>query len=114
MNVKVQNLDVVPFIQQGVENVKREENGAIDVHFCFRIRGRPAAFLALTSPSASHRLALTNWMTLITCLNSMIGVLTTRIIQGTVESILFARANSKAPALYGFMRRELGLAGFPG
>ena len=114
MNVKVQNLDVFPLFNKGVGNVKREKNGAKDVYFCFRTRGRPAAFLALTSPSASHRLALTNWMTLITCLKSMIGVLTTRIIQGTVESILFARANSKAPALYGFMRRELGLAGFPG
>lgn len=36
----------------------------------------------------------------------MTGRLTPAMTQGQNESILFARANSNAPALYGFMRRE--------
>ena len=38
------------------------------------------------------------------------------IIQGTVESILFARASSNAPALHGFAKSEAaeGWDGLPG
>ena len=60
-----------------------------------------AAFLLATSPSAIQRLAFTSWMTLRTCFASMTGALMPTRIQGTVESILFARAISNAPALHG-------------
>jgi hypothetical protein len=46
----------------------------------------------------------------------MTGKHTPAIIHGTVESILFARASSRAPALYGFRKMDAagGAAGVPG
>ena len=78
--------------------------------------GSPAAFLAALSPSASHLLAFTICTTLIYCFAAIIGALTAMQIQGTVESILFARAISIAPAENGEAKRMLGLgaAGVPG
>lgn len=78
--------------------------------------GSPAAFLAALSPSASHLLALTICTMLMYCFAAMIGALTAMQIQGTVESILFARAISMAPAENGEAKRMLGLgaAGVPG
>lgn len=75
-----------------------------------------AFLLAATSPSPSHLLALINWITLITCLPAMTGKLMPARIHGTVLSILFARAISKAPALHGLENKVLGLgwAGEPG
>lgn len=68
------------------------------------------------SPSASQRLALTNWTTLTNCLNSMTGAEMPVTTQGQKLSILLARAISRAPALQGLAKRLLGtgLAGFPG
>src|ERR1700760_1372922 len=64
--------------------------------------------LCSRSPSASHLLALTSWMTLMTCLPSMTGPETIARIQGTVLSILFARASSMAPADQGLVKSRLG------
>ena len=47
-------------------------------------------------------------MTLMICFPNMTGLLTPAKIHGTVESILFARAISNAPALQGFMKMLLG------
>lgn len=44
----------------------------------------------------------------------MTGKLMAAMAQGMVESILFARASSRAPALWGLKRRELGPVGLPG
>jgi hypothetical protein len=48
------------------------------------------------------------------CFPSITGRLIAAIAQGSVESILFALANSNAPALCGLNRRDPGLLGFPG
>lgn len=51
------------------------------------------------------------------CLKAITGALTPAMIQGTNESILLARANSSAPALYGLRRRDAAAAaaaGVPG
>lgn len=76
----------------------------------------PALFLAATSPSPNHRLALTSWMTLITCFPAITGALIAARIHGTVLSILFALAISKAPADHGLANNVLtfGCAGDPG
>lgn len=58
-----------------------------------------ASLLASMSPSASHLLALTSWITFTTCLKAMTGKLTPVITQGQKLSILFALAISSAPAL---------------
>jgi hypothetical protein len=68
-------------------------------YFCLLSRGNPAAFRMLMSPSANHLLAFTNCTTLRICLPAMMGLLTPARTQGQKESILFARANSNAPAL---------------
>lgn len=78
----------------------------VSLYFIFRLRGKPAALLISMSPSASQRLALTNCTILIHCLPNMIGKLTPAMTQGQKESILLARASSRAPALYGFAKRE--------
>lgn len=51
-----------------------------------------------------------------TCLPRQTGALRPARIQGTVLSILFALAASRAPALQGLRKRVLGagLAGWPG
>lgn len=60
------------------------------------------------SPSASHLLALINWTTLITCFPNMMGNDTMAAIHGIVESILFARAISMAPADHGEVKSRDG------
>ena len=42
----------------------------------------------------------------ITCLQNITGKLTPAITHGQKESILFALASSRAPALYGFVNSE--------
>lgn len=76
----------------------------------------PAFFLAARSPSPSHLLALTSWITFMICFPSMTGALMPAKIHGTVLSILFALAISKAPADQGFANRRdgFGCAGEPG
>ena len=76
-------------------------------HIALRLK-RAASLLAARSPSASHLLAFTSWMTLIICFPAMIGKLMMASIHGTVLSILLARAISKAPALHGLMKIVLG------
>jgi len=53
---------------------------------------------------------------LMICFTAMIGLLTPAITQGQNESILFARANSNAPALWGLANRKdaEGEEGLPG
>lgn len=78
-------------------------------HLVFRtllFRGRPAARRISRSPSASQRLALTSWTIFIHCFPNMMGKLTPAITQGQKESILFARASSSAPALYGLAKSD--------
>lgn len=70
----------------------------------FLFLGNPIALLACTSPSASHLLALTNWTTLIICFVAITGKLTPASTHGQKLSILFARASSSAPALYGLVK----------
>jgi len=101
--------------------LKRAEKGILGpcyetIHLFFLFLGRPAALLNSMSPSANHRLALANCTTLRICLKNMTGKLIPARIQGTVESILFARASSSAPALQGLanMNDAGGDAGFPG
>lgn len=76
----------------------------------------PAFFLAARSPSPNHLLALMSWMTFITCFPSMTGELMAARTHGTVLSILFALAISKAPADQGFANSKdgFGCAGEPG
>lgn len=78
--------------------------------------GSPAAFLRSLSPSANHLHALTNCTTFKNCLKANPNRLMAARIHGTVESILFARASSNAPALQGFAKRKdaEGVAGLPG
>ena len=70
----------------------------------------PAFFLSLRSPSASHLLALTSWMTFTHCLNAITGLEAMVKIHGTVLSILFARAISIAAAEKGDGKRSEGAA----
>jgi hypothetical protein len=80
----------------------------------FRVRSlSKASFRLATSPSANQRLAFTIWITLMICFPTMTGALMPTRIHGTVESILFARAISNAPALQG-LTKMLGWAGEPG
>lgn len=76
----------------------------------------PAFFLAARSPSPSHLLALTSWIMFMICFPSMTGALMPAKIHGTVLSILFALAISRAPADQGFAnnRDGFGCAGEPG
>ena len=77
---------------------------------------KPACFLIFLSPSANHLLASTSWMTLTICLKAMTGKLIAQRIQGTVLSILLARAYSIAAAEKGEAKNAegLGTAGEPG
>lgn len=86
----------------------------LKIHLLFF--GSPAALRISKSPSASHLLAFTNCTTLMICLPAMIGKLTPAITHGQKESILLARANSNAPALWGLANKKDadGEAGFPG
>ena len=69
----------------------------------------------MLSPSASHLLALTNCTTFNICFAAITGHETAASIHGTVESILFARANSMAHALPGAANSvEAGWDGLPG
>jgi len=63
------------------------------------LRPIPFSLRDLTSPSASHRLAFTNWITLMICFRAMTGKLMPAKTQGQKLSILLARASSRAPAL---------------
>ena len=85
-------------------------------YFVLLFLGKPAALLISISPSANQLEALTNCTTLMTCLPNITGKLTPAMTQGQNESILFARANSNAPALCGLANRKdaEGLEGFPG
>lgn len=84
-------------------------------HPCFFLLGSPCALLAAISPSASHLLALTSCTTFNHCLNSITGDDTAAIAQGTLLSILFARASSMAQALPGAAKKaEAGWEGEPG
>ena len=76
----------------------------------------PAFFLSFLSPSANHLLASTNCTTLTYCLNAMTGKLMMQRAQGTVLSILLARALSIAAAEKGEAKKAegLGTAGEPG
>jgi hypothetical protein len=76
----------------------------------------PAFFLSFLSPSANHLLASTNCTTLTYCLNAMTGKLMMQRAQGTVLSILLARAISIAAAEKGEAKKAegLGTAGEPG
>ena len=67
----------------------------------FFFLGKPCSLLVLLSPSASHLLALTNCTTFSICFAAITGHEMAASIHGTVESILFARANSMAHALPG-------------
>jgi hypothetical protein len=68
------------------------------------------------SPSANHLDALTSCTTFTNCLNAQSGVETPVMTHGRKLSILFARASSSAPALYGLGNKLLsfGSAGLPG
>jgi hypothetical protein len=76
----------------------------------------PAFFLSFLSPSANHLLASTSCTTLTYCLKAMTGKLITQRTQGTVLSILLARAISIAAAEKGEAKKAegLGTAGEPG
>lgn len=78
--------------------------------------GKPWALLISRSPSANHLLALTIWITLIICFPAITGQETPAMTHGQKLSILFARASSRAPALYGDAKRVAGegLDGLPG
>jgi len=73
--------------------------GPIDPYVLFL--GKPCFLLISKSPSASHRLALTSCTMLRNCFPAITGKDTPAMIHGHVLSILFALANSSAPALYG-------------
>lgn len=66
-------------------------------------------FRSRLSPSASHLLAFTIWMTFMYCFITMTGAAATVKIHGTVLSILFALAISIAAAEKGDGKRRDGM-----
>lgn len=90
---------------------KRAEKRTISVYAVFLPFRN--AFRFARSPSTSHLLALIICKTLTNCLKAMTGAEIPVMIHGQRLSILFALANSMAPALHGLVNRLLG-AGCPG